>query len=71
MARKTEDPRKIALLDKLTRSRADFERWYARLKRAFTRLEKTRQRIVRLQRQLDRIDEEQRNGTATAKRSTP
>jgi hypothetical protein len=54
MPRKTQDPKCIALLDRLDRCRADFERWYGRLKRAFTRLEKIRRQITRLNRQLER-----------------
>jgi hypothetical protein len=55
MVRKTRDPKRIALLDRLDKCRADFERWYARLKRAFTRLEKIRGQIVRLSRQLAKL----------------
>jgi hypothetical protein len=53
MPRKTKDPKLLALLDKAHRARADYERWYARLKRAFNALEKARQRIMRLQRRID------------------
>jgi len=51
--RKTADPRRLALLDK---ARAGFERWYGRLKRAFTALEKHKRQAVRLARQLDKLD---------------
>ncbi len=56
MRRKTADPRRVALLDKMGLARRDFERWYARLKRAFGRVEKARQRLARLGRQLDKLD---------------
>jgi hypothetical protein len=35
---------------------ADFERWYVRCKRAFTAMEKARQKLTRLQRQLANLD---------------
>jgi hypothetical protein len=56
--RKTADPRRVALLDKQDRARQDFERNYARLKRAFGRMEKARQRLARLQSQLARLESE-------------
>jgi hypothetical protein len=56
LMRKTTDPRKVALLDKIHQARECFERYYSRMKRAFTRMEKERQRIARLQRQLDKLD---------------
>jgi hypothetical protein len=56
MPRKTIDPKRIALLDKADKARADFERWYARLKRAFNRMEQSRRTLARLQRQLDKLD---------------
>jgi hypothetical protein len=61
------DPRRLALAGKLDKARADYERWYVRLKRAFTALEKAKRRAVRLSRQLDRLDTE----TATTERRTP
>jgi hypothetical protein len=36
---------------------ANFERWYVRCKRAFTAMEKARQRLVRLQRQLTNLEQ--------------
>ena len=56
MPRKTTDPRRIALEDKADRARADFEPWYVRCKRAFTAMEKARQRLARLQRQLAQLE---------------
>jgi hypothetical protein len=56
MPRKTNDPRKVALNDRIEKCRADFEKWYARARRAFTRMDKTKRTIVRLQRQLARLD---------------
>jgi hypothetical protein len=55
MNRKTVDPRKIALEDKAYKARVDFEKWYARMKRALKAMEKARVRLVRLQRQIDRM----------------
>jgi hypothetical protein len=55
MVPKTRDPKRIALLDRLDKCREDFERWYARLKRAFTRLEKIRGEMARLHRQLNKL----------------
>jgi hypothetical protein len=55
--RKTPDPRRVALLDKADRARADFERWYRRLRRALTGCEKARRRMANVQRQLARLDE--------------
>jgi hypothetical protein len=55
--KKFVDPRRIALEDRAHKTRGEFERWYARLKRAFNRCEKARRRLARLQRQLDRLDE--------------
>jgi hypothetical protein len=55
MPHKTKDPKRIALLDRLDKCRADFERGYGRLKRAFTRLEKIRGQVVRLNRQLAKL----------------
>jgi hypothetical protein len=56
--KKTADPRRLALLDKLDKARAGFERWYARLKRAFTAMEKCKRQAVRLSRQLAKLDTE-------------
>jgi hypothetical protein len=50
--KKTTDPKVIALLDRLDRCRADFERNYARMKRAFNRMEKARRGVARLTRRL-------------------
>jgi len=55
MHRKTRDPKRVALLDRLEKCRADFERYYTRLKRAFTRLEKIRGQMARLHRQLNKL----------------
>jgi hypothetical protein len=56
--RKTIDPRRIALLDRQDKLRADFERSYSRMKRAFHRMEKARAALARLARQLAKIDAE-------------
>jgi hypothetical protein len=52
MARKT-DPKLIALHDELAKAQADAERWYAHLKRAFTRLDKARRKAARIARRID------------------
>jgi hypothetical protein len=54
--KKTADPKRVALLDRLDKLRADFERNYARMKRAFNRMEKARRGAARLTRQLARPD---------------
>ncbi len=56
MRRKTADPKRIALLDRLDKFRAEFERNYSRMKRAFTRMEKARCGVARLTRQLAKLD---------------
>ena len=56
--RKTIDPKRLALLDRQDKLRADFERSYSRMKRAFTRMEKARRAIARLARQLVKLDAE-------------
>jgi hypothetical protein len=55
--KKTRDPRRIALLDKQDKLRAEFERNYDRLKRALRRMEKARAALGRLARRLDKLDE--------------
>jgi hypothetical protein len=54
--RKTTDPRLLALLDKKHKANERFERWYVRLKRAFTALEKERQRLMRLERAIRKLE---------------
>lgn len=56
MPRKTQDPRRIALLDKREKLRADFDRAYARLRRSFRQMEKTRQALIRLAKRIDALD---------------
>jgi hypothetical protein len=55
--KKTSDPRRIALLDKQEKLRAEFERNYSRMRRAFNRMEKARAALARVARQLDKLDE--------------
>jgi hypothetical protein len=50
--KKTADPVLVALLDKAAKAREEFERWYRRLKAAFTRMERARQRLLRLERKI-------------------
>jgi hypothetical protein len=54
--KKSNDPRRLALLEKLEAERAGFEKGYSRMKRALTKMDKHKQRIVRLARQLDQLD---------------
>jgi hypothetical protein len=58
MPRKTIDPKRLALLDRQAKLRSDYERAYTRLKRAFTRMEKCRQALIRLGKRLDALDAE-------------
>jgi len=59
MPRKTKDPRLIALFDKRHKLRADCERHYGRMKRAFNRLEKTRQQLARVCKRIIALEENQ------------
>ncbi len=53
MRRKTSDPELIRLLDAAHKEHETFERWYRRTKAAFMRMEKSRQKLVRLARLID------------------
>jgi hypothetical protein len=59
MPRKTTDPRLIALLDKREKLRADCERHYSRMRRAFNRLEKSRRALTRLAKRIDALQNAQ------------
>jgi hypothetical protein len=50
--RKTQDPVLIALHDKAAKAQAECERLFARLRRAFTMLDKARARLKRLRRRI-------------------
>ena len=52
MPRKTKDPALVVLMDEQKRTVAEFERWYARCKRAFTRMDKIKKKLVRLGKRL-------------------
>jgi hypothetical protein len=56
MPRKRIDPKRVALLDRQAKLRRDFERSYARMRRAVNRMEKARQAIVRIDRRLAALD---------------
>ncbi len=56
MSRKGIDPKRAALLERQAKLRADYERSYARMKRAFTRMEKARQALARIARRLSQMD---------------
>jgi hypothetical protein len=51
------DPRKQALLERRDKLRAEWERSYAKLRRAVNRMEKARAALARIERQLDKLDE--------------
>ena len=53
MPRKTSDPQLIALMDQRAKAQAEFDRWYSRLKRAFTRLDTARRKVARLGKRID------------------
>jgi len=55
--RKVCDPRRLALEAKADKARADFEKWYRRLKRAPTGCEKARRHMANVRRRLARLDE--------------
>jgi hypothetical protein len=55
--KKTSNPRKIALLDRQEKPRVEFERNYSRMRRAFNRMEKGRAALIRVARQLDKLDQ--------------
>ena len=61
--KKTIDPKRLAMFDRQEKLRADYERNYSRMKRAFTRMEKARAALARLARLLAKIDSEA-NGSA-------
>lgn len=55
MGRKSRDPTLIALLDQQRKNVAEFERWYARSKRAFTRMDniKIKKKLVRVSKRIE------------------
>ena len=54
MARKkSTDPTLVALMDQQAKTVGEFERWYARLKRAFSRMDKLKKKIIRLSRRIE------------------
>lgn len=56
MTRKIRDPKLLALLDKQEKLRRDFDRAYARMRRSFRQMEKTRLALIRLAKRLDALD---------------
>jgi hypothetical protein len=56
--KKKPSPEEVKLLGAIEAKRARFERWYRRLKRAFTALEKCRRRLAGLRRRLARLGPE-------------
>jgi hypothetical protein len=58
MPHKATDPRVIALKDKQDQARAAFERWYARMRRAVSAMEKQSRPLARLERRIRTPEEE-------------
>jgi hypothetical protein len=52
MTRKTPNPRLIALRDRLDKAGRSYDRWFSRLRRAVTALDKLRRQMGRLGRQI-------------------
>jgi hypothetical protein len=52
MRRKTQNPALIALHDERAKATAEFERWFSRCKRAFTRMDKARKKLARIARKI-------------------
>jgi hypothetical protein len=52
MTKRKTDPVLGKLLDEQEKAIADFERWYARLKRTWNRLDKVKGQLVRLARKI-------------------
>lgn len=50
--RKTIDPRLVALREREVKEQERFTRWYGRLRRAITAMEKSRRAIVRIQKRI-------------------
>jgi hypothetical protein len=53
MARRSKDPELAALRDQQEQTLAEFERWYTRCKRAFTRMDKVKKKLTRLGRKIE------------------
>ncbi len=51
--KKTSDPRLIALMDKREKLRRYFDRAYARMRRSFRQMEKSRLALIRLGKRID------------------
>lgn len=54
--RKRIDPRRVVLQEKAAKLQAECERHYARMRRAFNRLEKARRSLARLSKRIDALD---------------
>jgi hypothetical protein len=68
MPRKTKDPRLVALLDERQKATAAVERWFARLKRAMSALDKARSKARRLTKRIAEFEapkQTQTNGRDT------
>lgn len=68
MARKTRDPKLIALLDDRAAAMDRYDRLFARLRRTMNALEKERRRLVRLAK---RIEERENPKAAAAAAAGP
>lgn len=51
--RKSTDPTLVALMDEQAKTIGDFDRWYARMKRAFSRMDKLKNKLSRLARRIE------------------
>jgi hypothetical protein len=56
MAAKSDRETRDVIATKCVKAEEEYKRWWARLKRAFNRVDKARQRWIRYQRELDLHD---------------
>jgi hypothetical protein len=57
MTRKTANPRLIALRDQLAKAGRSYDRWFSRLKRAVTALDKLHRTLNRLGKQIQGLEQ--------------
>lgn len=61
VARRTiTDPKLVALRDEQKKAAEEFERWYARCKRAFTRMDKIKKKLARVAKKIEAHQAESR-----------
>ena len=56
MPRKKYDPRRVALEERAAKLQAECEKHYARMRRAFNKLEKTRRALARAVKRIGALD---------------